>query len=187
MPDAQARRLWQEHRRVRQPPLLSSSLTGRLLGKHCWSLTAVCSLAPLSVLLSLHYLQVLRVCTAHLSIRGDEAISRADGARVAPRGSDWRWHTNGWMTLKMSEALLGAATQQGWVSFFQRRIRRQWIDARGQRAMTNKADCLCFITQQDKSSVKHKTAGCFLQGRRFFRSGCHMDDGPQASPCPSTS
>lgn len=69
MPDAQARRLWQEHRRVRQPPLLSSSLTGRLLGKHCWSLTAVCSLAPLSVLLSLHYLQVLRVCTAHLSIR----------------------------------------------------------------------------------------------------------------------
>lgn len=100
--------------------------------------------------------------------QGDGAISRADGARAAPRGSDWRWHTNGWMTLKMSEALLGAATQQGWVSFFQRRIRRQWIDARGQRAVTHKADCLCFITQQDKSSVKHKTAGCFLQGRRFF-------------------
>lgn len=41
---------------------------------------------------------------------------------------------------------------------------------------------------RDKSSIKkNKTAGCFLQRRRIFRSGCHMDDGPQASPCPSTS
>lgn len=121
MRDAQTSCAWQQHWRVKQPPLLSSSLTARLLGKHCWSLTAVCSLAPFSMLLSLRYLQVLRMCSAHLSIRGNRAVSeQMEHTPCEEASSDG--NTNKCMTLKMSEALLGAVIWQrgssGWGSLF---------------------------------------------------------------------
>lgn len=188
-PVAQARRLWQEHRWVRQPPLLSSSLTGRLLGNHCWRLTAVCSLAPLSVLLSPRYPQVLRACAAHLSIRG----------RRSHFPGRWSRRRTGRLRVMVEdkpvddiEGVCGFAGRCPVTSL-------AFTFSMAHSSSTDHCSCLnnggtpgnglhFLITQHDKSSVKNKTAGCFLQRCNSIRCRGHIvDDGPRASPCLSKS
>lgn len=104
--------------RVHPASFMSCSLTARLLGMHCWSLTAVCCLAPFDVLLPQRCQQAPGMCTTHLSIRKNRAVHvRAERTACYKLIRELELldvHAGGWQ----SEAPLGVVMWQNCNSYY---------------------------------------------------------------------